>query len=25
LNIVPTVSESVDFVMMEELDKDLRS
>lgn len=25
LNIVPSVSESVDFVMMEELDRDLRS
>jgi anti-sigma B factor antagonist len=25
LNIVPTMSESVDFVMMEELDRDLRS
>jgi len=24
LNIVPTVSESVDYVMMEELDRDLR-
>jgi len=25
LNIVPTLSESIDFVMMEELDRDLRS
>ena len=25
LNIVPSLSESVDFVMMEELDRDLRS
>lgn len=25
LNIVPTVSESVDYVMMEELDRDLRN
>jgi anti-anti-sigma factor len=25
LNIVPTVSESIDFIMMEELDRDLRA